>query len=86
MRQRRRRLTQAKGRSGGRAPDRPAVVSRAEVEMSRAGLSPQVSTLLEDTLRIWDEAVAVSRAGLQRELAQALQVAARIVDGAGQGA
>jgi hypothetical protein len=54
--------------------------------MSRAGLSPQVSTLLEDTLRIWDEAVAVSRAGLQRELAQALQVAARIVDGAGQGA
>jgi hypothetical protein len=78
LRQKRRRLAQAKAKGTGQGPDRQAV--------SRAGLAPQVSILLEDTLRIWDRAVAVSRAGLQRELVQALRLAARIVDEPEQGA
>ena len=65
-RQKRRRLAQA--RSGG-------LVQGPHPAMSRAGLSLQVTVLLEDTLRTWDKAVATSRAGLARELLQTLQVA-----------
>jgi len=42
--------------------------------------------LLEDALRIWDRTVAVSRAGLQRELLQALRLAAAPGDEMRQGA
>jgi hypothetical protein len=61
--------------------DECRAVTTIRPEVSRAGLGPQVSVFLEDALRIWDRTVAVSRAGLRRELSQVLGLAAEFVDG-----